>query len=83
MQGYYSWININVKKTKQKNPMFCLFFYLLGKPFIPTDLDPADLSDVIQWDLVTIVLLTTRYLSLLIKENTSLITDQQSGSANY
>lgn len=63
--------------------MFCLFFYLLGKPFIPTDLDPADLSDVIQWDLVTIVLLTTRYLSVLIKENTSLITDQQSGSANY
>lgn len=68
--------------------MFCLFFYLLGKPFIPTDLDPADVSDVIQWDLFTIVLLSTRYLSVwrivteLIKENTSLITDQQSGSAN-
>lgn len=69
--------------------MFCfVFFYLLGKPFIPTDLDPANLSDVIQWDLFTIVLLSTRYLSVwrtvteLIKENTSLITDQQSGSAN-
>lgn len=34
MQGYYSWINISVKKTKESYVLFIFFIYLANLLFL-------------------------------------------------